>query len=304
MIDVPALLAALGIREEKRSGRRRWARCPRVDHPDRDPSWAIWDEPGARRHASHRCFGCGWHGGPAALVAEVMDVTLGEARGWLRDGGLDVPSDSAEIEVLAPRVPGAGPGEVVLPAGVRWTGWDDWPTVARRYLEHRGFGAATVARWGLGVAPKGPLEGRIVLPVRDHAGRLVSWQARSYVGAEPRYLTATDGARGTMFGPALWTSERGWVVVVEGPFDALAVDRATGGDAVAALLGSDPSPRQLSSLATFGRVIVATDADAAGDKAAAAVAGLARWTRVERVVLPPGSDPADLEDSALRALLS
>ncbi len=302
MIDLRRLLSELGIRVEKTGGGRLWAKCPLPDHPDKDPSWSIFDSPSdPRRHASSYCFGCHTWSSPAELVAAVRGVSHSEARAWLRHE-LDIPTLNVAVEVQPVRMTRSA----TIPAGVRWgVPWDDWPTLARRYLSGRRHGSEMIDRWRLGFARDGKLAGRIVLPVAGRDGVVVTWQARSYVGSGLRYLTPPRGPVGVLFGAQLWPehASRDALVVVEGPFDALAVDRACGVP-VAALLGSNPSPAQVSAIATFRRVYVATDSDRAGDAAAESLAGIARWVeRVERVSLPSGADPAELDDSVLRELL-
>lgn len=92
------------------------------------------------------------------------------------------------------------------------------------------------------------------------------------------------------------------LVVVEGPFDALAIDRLD--RHVAALRGSDLSPAHASKLQTWGRLLVATDPDLAGEKAYRAIAGLRRHVEVRRVKFPDGRDPGALEPEHLAELLA
>lgn len=302
MIDLRKFLQELGIRVEKTSGGRLWARCPLPDHDDKDPSWSVFDSPSdPRRHGASYCFGCHrWHS-PAELVAAIRDVTHAEARAWLRDE-LDIPVLAVAVEVLPVRVCRSA----IIPRGVKWgVPWDDWPTLARRYLSGRRHGLQVVDRWRLGFARDGKLAGRIVLPVAGADGAVVTWQARSYVGAGLRYLTPKQGPVGVLFGAQHWPARdaRDVVVVVEGPFDALAVDRACGVP-VAALLGSNPSPAQVSAIATFRRVVIATDRDSAGERAAESLAGIRRWvSEIRRVELPEGKDPADIADEELRGVI-
>jgi hypothetical protein len=95
------------------------------------------------------------------------------------------------------------------------------------------------------------------------------------------------------------------VVVVEGAFDAMKVDHCT--DLPVVAIGGKSLPKyllhDLLDLAP-GRVRVMLDADALG--ASLKLSGqLAPFVdRVERVVLPSGSDPAALGADTLRGLLS
>jgi len=310
MLDVLDLLAKLGIRVEKRAGNRLWSRCPSPDHDDKDPSWYVWNDPGERRHCKHRCYGCGFRGGPLGLVVEVRGGDYDDARAWLARGVIDNPQLDVELMVLEQGgimhlrdVAREAPPFVLfgLP-------YKDWPVYAQGEMESkrptiRDRGQEVVTRWDLGVALKGTLAGRIYIPIVDTDGRSVSWQARTYVGDELRYMTPKAGPS-ALFGQRHWPEpeDRDVVVVVEGPFDAIAVDRALRLP-VAALCGSNPVPRQLAALATFRRVIVMTDSDAAGDKVAAELQGLARWTRVRRVRLPDGLDPGAATEAQIGRIM-
>lgn len=298
-VDVPRLLQALGVGYEAK-GARLWSRCPNPEHDDHDPSWFIWNSPGEDRHARHRCFGCGFHGGPVGLVAELLGLEHSKAKEWLERGELDVPLLDVSVVMLEP-----GRGRVRLPDGVVvGRGLDEWPTVARRYAEDRGLDDELVRRWRVGYALRGDLRGRLVLPVLGPGGKLVGYQGRTFLGGDHvRYLHPPAG-RPVVYGQHLWPphGERRRVVAVEGPFDAVAVDAATRLP-VGALLGSEVHPRQLLALSTFDRVTVLTDADEAGDKAASSLESLCRHVELDRVTLPEGLDPDDLVRGDLRELL-
>jgi DNA primase catalytic core len=97
---------------------------------------------------------------------------------------------------------------------------------------------------------------------------------------------------------------RGLAVLVEGPLDALAVDLAGRGTmAGLAPLGTAFTPAQAAALAAaqgpdLDRVVVATDPDAAGRKAAAHAYELltARGVDPRGAALPDGMDPARLAE--------
>lgn len=298
-LDVPRLLQGLGIAYQQK-GNRLWARCPSAAHPDQDPSWSIWHAPGTARNGKHKCFGCGFGGSPSWLVAEVLGMTSREAEAWLEEGGLDLPLLEVELVFRQPNGPPAAmPRGVVLGEPL-----ERWPTVFRRAAEQRLLDDRMVRRWGLGYAQAGRLRGRLVIPVRDRDGGVVAYQARTVLGGgQARYLDP-PGARPFVFGQEHWPSMdvRRRVVVVEGPFDALAVDQATGLP-VGALLGSEVHPRQLLALSTFSHVTVMVDPDQAGSKAAQQLESLARHVRLGRVVLPPGEDPDSLRPRTVLAEL-
>lgn len=305
MIDVPQLLRALGI-ETKRAGNRHWAVCPSPDHDDHAPSWFMWDVPGdPQRHGKHRCYGCGFRGGPTALVRARLGLDWDDAASALARMELAYTPLQVQLEIRKQT------RDVVMPPEwVRFAErFDDWPTMAREYLTgpKRRMTWDVVRRWGLGYIAKGDkaLAHRIWIPIRNQYGVLVTWQARTYIDDPIRYMTPEHKPATVMYGSEHWPEldDRKVVVVVEGPFDALSVDRASRLP-VAAVIGSNPSPGQLQSLTTFPEVVVMSDADTAGDKLATTVAGLGRWTKVTRVRLAQGEDPGGSTDDVLRSALA
>jgi len=298
-VDVPRLLQALGITYVQK-GSRCWAKCPSPEHSDHEPSWFIWNLSGDDKHACHRCYGCGFHGGPVGLVADLLGLEHGEAKEWLERGELDVPLLDVSLVMLEHKRSG-----VKLPEGVvLGRALEEWPTIARRYAASRGLDDELVRRWRLGYALRGELRGRIVMPVIGAGGKLVGYQGRTFLGGDHSRYLHPSGGRPVVYGQHLWPppERRQRVVVVEGPFDAVAVDASTRLP-VGALLGSEVHPRQLLALSTFPRVTVLTDADAAGDKAWKNLSSLRRHTDLDRVELPRGLDPDDLPRETLRSLL-
>ena len=307
-LDVPALLGRLGL-DAKRSGREWWARCP--FHGEDTPSFSVADRPGdEQKHAHYRCFGaCEVRGGSAVgLVMRLLDLDPRDAYRWIFSGAeADAePPPALEVEVFPARA--AGP--LRLPSGVVLAPLARWVTPARRYAESRGLTAEQVARWRLGYAVEGYLAGRLVLPVRGRAGKLLAYTGRTFVGGPKKWRDAQQGDHpdeGAVFGEEHWPppAERRRVVLAEACLDALAVERAAPGVPVAAAYGSELMPGHVARLSTFQEVVVASDPDDAGDKLAAQVrAALGRWARVRRAALPDGYDPCALEREDPAALLA
>jgi DNA primase len=319
---VLGVLARLGIEVAPGDAqlRRAWARCPSGNHPDRNPSWQVrFGEPG-QRAGNHRCYSCQWRGSLADLVMRRLELGFREAVAWIGDG----------YEYAGPTPTRAEVGVSVatvqrgfrLPAQVCCDPLDRWVTPMRRYAEERGLTAEQVERWGVGYAVMGPLRGRVVFVARRADGSPARFSARtiSRDAREKRYLEANalDGADMTvMFGEQHWPAlrrrdgggatrgEGSTVVVLEGAIKALAVERSTVGcdvePAVAVLSGSGLHPAHAAKLAAFDRVIVFTDADAAGDKVARELHGtLARHVRVRRLRTEPGLDADRMASDELR----
>jgi len=299
-VDVPNLLAALGITDWKERNGEIWAPCPYPGHPEKEPSWSIrWDGPQGQRNGRNHCFGCHAEGGAIHLVKEVIGFDLYPvAAEWITDKGLDID----DVAPMAARLVVRGERGVGMlpPRGTETGPLSGWVTPPRRYAERRGITPDQVERWALGYGVAGRMTARLYLPTYDVKGRLLNWTARSINGREPRYRNPDEGEGANLasvFGERYWPEHpgRSTLVLCEGELNALAVERA-GAEFVGALGGSKVDARQLLRVSRFAKVILATDVDRAGSAAAATLkASLVRWRNVARVEFPPGLDPCDIE---------
>ncbi|MDH3284635.1 MAG: DNA primase [Acidobacteriota bacterium] len=224
-----------------------------------------------------------------AFYRERLDhATDGEAaRGYLATRGL-----SAEQA-----------GEFGL--GVAPAGWDG----ALRHLSARGYAVDELVAAGL-VVPRRRGDGvydrfreRLVFPIRDSAGRVVSFGGRALGSEDPKYLNGPEceiyDKSGTLFRLSetiheIRKSER--AVVVEGYFDAVALAVA-GIPGVVAVCGTALGPRHAKLLKRFtSRVVLLLDGDRAGRRAARRALGPLLGAGLSvRVAFPPdGADPDDL----------
>jgi len=291
LIDV---LQRLGIEGLKRSGKEWLGLCPNPNHADRTPSWHIRDEPGHPKHGLHNCWSCGHSGNLTKLVMDLRGLKFRDAEAWLAENA-PLTMDAVRTELRYHRVT-TTPSEMLL-TGVDFGPMEKWVTPAREYARSRGITDGQVLRWGVGVSVSGRLGGRIVFPKRASSGRLGGFSARSFVGEEPRYLEAkpNDGAD-----PNLFFGEEHWegattCLVTEGVINALAAERAWPEAAVVALTGSNIRPMVLAKLAHFETIVLLTDPDAAGNRAAGELTdALGRHCDIKRVELPEGTDAAEL----------
>lgn len=289
VIPVPGLLEELGIKGTRRGGK--WvALCPNPKHEDHHPSWSIVDREGDKKTGSHHCFSCGWGGGPWELAAAVWGVTVDEAADRLV-ARFARPAEPEAVSVPtvriampgAPRKPFALPLGVVVPEpGGKWyqPAWD--------YLVGRGITPDQIARWGMGYATWGRCKNRVVWPVWTE-GKLRTFSARAI---DPAMQLRYDAGKESMgaepkraiWGEARWDRGAGVVVVAEGVPSALALERA-GAINPSALVGSYLTPDRARLLSVFPRVLIATDPDEAGNKAAEALSVLGRRAKVFRLTL-------------------
>lgn len=117
---------------------------------------------------------------------------------------------------------------------------------------------------------------RVILPFY-HDGKIVGYTGRKITSGKPKYLT--DAQPGYIFNIDKQTSDRKYVIVVEGQFDAIAIDGC-------AIAHNEPSETQVMRLNALGReVIVVPDRDRPGAKMLKAAIDN-NWS----VSLPPWGD--------------
>jgi DNA primase len=203
---------------------------------------------------------------------------------------------------------GRGLGEEVLRefgVGFAPSAWDQVLTRGQR------AGYSVEEMRAAGLVQKGQKGGfydrfrkRIVFPVRDPRGQVMGFGARS-LGEDakgPKYLNSPEGVfrkSEMLFGidrARQAIARGGRAVVVEGYTDVLALHQAGIADSVA-VMGTAITPDQLKSLSRYTEeVVLAMDADRAGEDAmirAQRVAG-ARRMRLRVAEMPEGEDPADM----------
>lgn len=168
---------------------------------------------------------------------------------------------------------------------------------AERYLAERNVDPQ-YARIVLGLSDW-PERKRIVIPYRNETGAPIYWVARSYTGADPKYLKPPG--RQPLYVVSHSLVPQDTVVVVEGVFDAWAVD-LLGYKAVA--LVAKTLPRHLEQsmwdlILPRQRVLVCLDGDALADGMKLAAHLAQRHNNVSQIVLESGQDPASMDSLAL-----
>jgi DNA primase len=218
------------------------------------------------------------------------------ARGYLRSRGFD--------------------GDVVREYRLGWApdAWDELVKALR-------LDADVAKEAGLGlVNSRGRLQdvfrARVLFPVFDVRGEAVGFGGRVLPGGrpnEPKYKNSPTTSlydKSSLLYGLNWAKgeivKAGEAVVCEGYTDVIGMARAGVGRAVG-VCGTAMTERHLVALARFGRrLVLAFDADAAGQGAAERLYEWERAHDVELAVaaLPPGTDPGELavsDPDALRA---
>ncbi len=309
-IDVLLLLARLGIKATREAPTKLVAFCPNPEHDNRKtPAWFIRDKPGDPYHACHGCKSCGVSGGAASLVRLVLGLSQEESHAYLNELRAPAP---IPVRLKTEMVERERAGVLALPSGYQDVELYDEAYV---YLRGRNVSPAQMHRHGVAWIPDDHpdkrLRGRVIIPFWDAEHDLVSYSARAISPkVRKRYLqpSKAEGARlDAVFGEHLWGEDKRAVVLCEGAFDALAAERAFGPPGslkVAALSGSEPHASQLLKLSRFGRVVVATDSDDAGEKAWQLVrASLEGVCELRRAAPPAGKDLDSMSVEDVRSLL-
>ena len=232
------------------------------------------------------CFRCGWRTTLIGLIAEIAGVSKKRAKELIRHHGVRVtPSDTYE----KPKPPPFEP--CTLPPNTGWT------TRAKEYLEHRNVSDQMIHKYGLYYCGTGKFQGRIIMPVIMD-GICVSFQARTvFPDVKKRY----DNPHGInmarcLYGYNLLPDVVPNLVVVEGPFDAIAVDSLMSiYHRPVACFGKSISEEQMDLLSKVKRsnIILAFDSDAD-------VEGMWRLLTLRfncvKVVIFTTGDPAECKD--------
>jgi len=184
------------------------------------------------------------------------------------------------------------------------------------HLRDQGFDDSTLTQAGIASVTRcGSLidrfRDRLVFGIRDPAGRLVAFLGRAAPSAQtgsPKYL-GTPSSRIYRKGDLLFgfheqhdpLHAHGTTVIVEGPFDAIAVSQST--DSVGlALCGTAMTLAHATLLAKAAEsVVLCLDRDPAG-QAATVRSSLLMWERKLSVTvaqLPEASDPASITQTKL-----
>jgi DNA primase len=203
-----------------RAGREWKACCP--FHNEKTPSFTVNDDKGF-----YHCFGCGAHGDAIRFLTDQRGMPFMDAvKELAAKAGLDVPAPDPKAKERAERTASLTDvmGEVAKWYAEQLQGISG--AEARDYLKRRGIDAATIERFGLGLAPDNRtalkralarlgedklietgmliqpdeenkesydrFRGRLMIPIRDPRGRVIAFGGRILGEGEPKYLNSPD----------------------------------------------------------------------------------------------------------------
>jgi DNA primase len=285
-----------------RAGREWKACCP--FHNEKTPSFTVNDDKGF-----YHCFGCSAHGDAIRFLTDQRGMPFMDAvKELAAKAGMEVPAPDPQAKERADR---SASLTDVMAEVAKWYAEQLQGiagAAARDYLGRREIDPATIARFGIGLAPDSrtalkralahlgedrlietgmliqPEEGgdsydrfrgRLMIPIRDARGRVIAFGGRILGAGEPKYLNSPDTP---LFdkGRTLYNIDRAApasrtarrLIVVEGYMDVIALDRA-GIAEVVAPNGTAVTEAQLERMWRLDPApILCFDGDSAGRKAA------------------------------------
>jgi DNA primase len=255
-------------------------------------------------------------GSDASWRAQMLDA-MERAVAWYHERLLSAPDAGAAREYLRSR---GYDGDVVRRFRLGWAP-NDWDALSAALKLSERLLTAT----GLGFVNRAgrrqdAFRGRIIFPICDPSGRPVALGGRILpprpggpgpAAGEPKYKNSQEtpiyAKRRTLYG-LNWAKQEvvatGEVVVCEGYTDVIGFFQA-GVQRAVATCGTALAEEHFRLLRNFGkRIVLAYDADSAGETATARVYEWERRHEVDVAVaaLPPGTDPGELAATDPEAL--
>jgi len=217
--------------------------------------------------------------------------------------------ESKEARAAREYLESRGLGEEILRefhVGYSPSAWDRVLLASRRggFTEQELYATGLAQRSKENGRPYDRFRGRIMFPLADARGRVLGFGARAMRDEQkPKYLNTSDNDlyhKGQhLYGSDLaraHAARAGQAILCEGYTDVIALHQAGLRNTVGSM-GTALTAEQVGELARMAQtVLLALDADSAGQEAMLKAAGLATKRKLElRVVaLPAGTDPADL----------
>ncbi|MDO8568863.1 MAG: DNA primase [Dehalococcoidales bacterium] len=185
---------------------------------------------------------------------------------------------------------------------------DEWESL-KKYLLERNYTEATLLTAGLIIqAENGKthdrFRGRLMFPIRDARGRTMGFGGRALDDAVmPKYLNSPQtpifDKSGSIYGIDLASAsirKQDQAIITEGYFDVI-VPHQYGVTNVVASMGTSITEKQVSALKRLSRnLVLALDADAAGEEAM--LRGVTYENRLDTevkvIILPEGKDPDEV----------
>jgi DNA primase len=273
-------------------------RCP--FHDDENPSMGV----DTKRGIFH-CFSCGESGTIYKLLAQLDGVPIDEIRErYQEEWQAQRVLEGLEEELFGDNAP---PVSRAYKMGSfnRAFPFLEVSDAGMMYVQMRGLDDRTISNFDLRWGSRGKYKDRVIIPVFDIDGRLISYSGRAiHKGVVPKIRKPVGNkALSTLFG-LYRVLESKELILVEGEIDAMYLQQ-WGFPAVATMGTSHLTDSQVNLILKYAsEVTLMFDGDDAGRKATQeSSAALKPFMPVHVVTLPEGKDPADLGASELLSLL-
>ena len=316
----------------KKAGRNFSGLCP--FHQEKTPSFTV-----NRDKQIFYCFGCGEGGNVITFLMKIADKTFPEAiKDLAEKTGVVLPPVSSGREGRQKDLLKENVLNLNLKAAQQFSRnlFSPAGSVARKYLQNRGISDEIVKQFRLGYVPDtwrsltdyiegsglslklaeqaglviagkegsfyDRFRGRLIFPIENVSGEIVSFGGRLLDKGEPKYLNSPETPvyiKGkNLYGLNKAKEEirkKGFAIIVEGYFDLISLGNAGIGNVVATL-GTALTREHLEILRRYTVEVVALfDPDEAGKKALerSLELFLTMEMKARALVLPEGYDPDD-----------
>lgn len=294
-IQLEEIIRDLGVTKVRKRGNWLMGCCP--IHGEKNPSWGINLDP---PHMSN-CFSCGYQSITVAhLIAEVKGISLERAR--------EIVGDKTNSEFQVPRYKMVRRFEDeeerfnVLPRTILAPYKCGRET--HEYFFERGFNEETARIFEVGYDKS---QKRIIVPIRWRNGMIAGFAGRSVLHDDRvRWFYYNNFKKSELLFPLDLVEFDDWVIVVEGPFDAMWMYQL-GFKNTLALMGSKISNKQADWIMDNCNYVVAMlDNDEAGVEGTERLIEYMRKRSVDVFVTkyPKGkNDPAELTKKDVKSML-
>jgi len=312
----------------KRSGGNQFGLCP--FHSEKTPSFSVSSD-----KQMYYCFGCHKGGGVINFIMEIEALPFPDAVHFLaRRAGISVPDEDGYDEAVKRRERLLTVNREAA-RFFRSLLAEPLGATAVSYINRREISREMVKNFGLGAAPDGwshltdhlvkrgytqeelvlaglarrsnksggvydAFRNRLMFPVIDIRGNVLAFSGRILDDGEPKYLNSSDtpifNKSRNLFGIHLAKKSRApFFLLVEGNIDVVALHQA-GFDSALAPLGTAFTEEQARLMLRYKQeVVIAFDADTAGQRATDKTSGILEKAgiRVRVLRIPNGKDPDD-----------
>lgn len=320
IIEIADVLNAIGI-DFIEEGDELKALCPNPKHFENEPSWSINRNPDGEQFGNHHCFGCGFGGSLVKLVENVLELSgVEEAEEYIAslfglslDLTKDGMSDKVLDHILLKRLKKVDGRKLER---VRSISLNEFPRIDKsdkyyQYLIGRGITPRQIRFYNLRKAVRGRYKDRVIFPLRNLSGEIVSFYARSIVDNtsqkfKGRYPKGKNTISNILYGWNRVDTDIPSAILSEGVFDYCKLDRMRyslrriGFGNPLAVMGGGIATAQILALKKFKELVVFRDGDAGGIKFSERVIdNLSHRCKIYVTNTPKGSDPDDLSDEQI-----